>query len=412
VSLSGGLVPGKAPSITEPELLLPSQRWAARPLVPPGPISRPEIEAAAADALARECCLDLRSYDLKHLDLGSDSDGTTWTNLIFGLNDRKPHASMDGCSFEHTTLQGCFFVAVELRRVDFTECELYECDLRFATFRGVRLGSVKMVGCDMYGAAIEAATIATGLRFERSTLPQFGDGITGLQWAAVAGKRPPSLAGEDRDYYPEFLKRTRYERPLKEGDVAGAVDERLVGAAAGYRQLSGYWTSQGRFQDANRAYARSRRIERRAAAPGQWVARRVGKEGSFGLSPAARKARRASASRRERYEARMLQPVRWAFLWLAEVTSCFGQSLTRVATSLFVVAVGPGIGYWISGGVKHVNGLPDDLLFSLARLTAFTPAGMEPATRGVEWAGVTQAVLGILLLGLFGYVLGNELRQS
>ena len=108
----------------------------------------------------------------------------------------------------------------------------------------------------------------------------------------------------------------------------------------------------------------------------------------------------------------MLRPLVWLGLWVADVTSCFGQSLTRVAATLLVVAIVPGIAYSSLHGVSGAHGLADDLLLSVSRLTAYTPPGVRPVGRVVVWIGIVQSALGIGLIGLFGFVLGNVLRQS
>lgn len=378
-------------------------------------ISAGTIEMASEQANRLNCYLDLRGVRLEGSDLGSERgvERKHWRRLIFGMNDRRPAASVTGCNFERTILTDCLFAAMDLPRLDFTECDLIDCDFRFATFLGVRLGSAHFVRCDMYGACMQAASVAGNVHFELSSLPQFGDGITGLDWSAVDNPGgPPAVVGEHPDVYLEFLKRTRDERPPKSGSILHAVDNRLAGAAADYRRLSGYWGAQGRFRDANCAYTRSRRLERKAASPLFAISRRIRHEGRFSEPRDRRRARRASWSPLERFRGRAMRPLTWLGLWVADLTTRFGQSLGRVFATLLLVAIVPGLAYELWGGVHGARSLWDDLLFSIARLTAATPAGMQPATKLVEWTGILQSLIGISLVGLFGYVLGNVLRQS
>lgn len=97
---------------------------------------------------------------------------------------------------------------------------------------------------------------------------------------------------------------------------------------------------------------------------------------------------------------------------MADLVCEFGQNLTRVIAALGVVTVLPGVLFAIAGGVTGAHDIWDTLLFSAARMTAATPGGLQPANALVEWIGVAQGFLGIALLGLFGFVLGNTLRQS
>lgn len=373
------------------------------------------IETAAALAQQVDCYLDLRGFRLDGLDLGGERDAErkTWNRLIFGMNDRRPAASVDRCNFERAVLTDCLFAGMELIGLDFTECELTDCDFRFATFRGVRLGSARIVRCDLYGASMESATIMSNIHFELSSLPQFGDGITGLDWSAVANPDgSPAIVGEKADLYLEFLKRTKDERPPNGRSILDAVDDRLPGAAAGYRRLSGYWAAQGQFWDANSAYTHSRRLEREASSPWFAISRRIHHEGRFSEPRAQRHAHRAEWSLRQRFQSRGMRPVAWIGLWVADLTCRFGQSLTRVFVTLLTVALVPGIAYALFGGVTGAKDVFDDLLFSISRLTAVTPAKLASATQLVEWVGAVQSLVGIALVGLFGYVLGNVLRQA
>ena len=93
----------------------------------------------------------------------------------------------------------------------------------------------------------------------------------------------------------------------------------------------------------------------------------------------------------------------------------FGESLPRVFPWIALLIAVPALGYWISGGIQLDGGgdadVWDCLLFSAGRLAASTPERLS-ATVAVEWIGVAQTFLGIALLGLLGFVLGNKLRSS
>ena len=94
----------------------------------------------------------------------------------------------------------------------------------------------------------------------------------------------------------------------------------------------------------------------------------------------------------------------------------FGESLPRVFPWIALLIAVPALGYWISGGIQldggRKAGVGHCLLFSAGRLAASTPERLSAATVAVEWIGVAQTFLGIALLGLLGFVLGNKLRSS
>jgi hypothetical protein len=147
-----------------------------------------------------------------------------------------------------------------------------------------------------------------------------------------------------------------------------------------YRGLSSLFSGRGSFDDAGAAYVYSRRLERRARGP-------------F-------------------YRASRFRPFSWLWLWIADLVCGFGESLPRVVAWIAALALLPGLGYRLFGGVVGAHGLLDDLLYSLSSLTSSQPSGLNAAVRLVSWIGVVQTFLGVALLGLFGFVLGNKIRNS
>jgi len=52
------------------------------------------------------------------------------------------------------------------------------------------------------------------------------------------------------------------------------------------------------------------------------------------------------------------------------------------------------------------------LQYALATFTTMQFGELRPACDWVRWASVLQAMLGIALTGLLGFVLGNKIRRS
>jgi uncharacterized protein YjbI with pentapeptide repeats len=381
---------------------------------------RPWLEAQIADAHDNGHNLNLCGSSLEGLDLGSltDDERPKWNGLVFGVEGKDQPANLSRVRFSKAVLTECRFANVIFDRVDFTECELVDCDLRYAQFRSARLGHATFERCDMFGASIHTGTIATDLHFRWSTLPELGGGITGLEWSSFDNDDlAAALAGENAKMYASLLSRTEQERPEDAKNVADAIDERLLGAAANYRRLSGYFATQGSYNDADTAYRRSKRLDRQSAGPRYAYTRRHRQEGTFlkvpnehGIQQTIMRQRKRSLL--ERWKDRFLHPLRWSWLWVADITSRFGQSLWAVTVTILAVTFLPGFAYALWGGVKGAHGLGDNLYYSASHLAAANPAHLEPAGRLVEWLGLVQSTLALTLVALFGFVLGNLLRQS
>jgi len=383
---------------------------------------RPWLEAQIAEARRNGHNLDLCGCSLQGLDLGSRAgdEWPKWNGIVFGVegSDHRRPTNLTRVRFSKAELTECRFANVIFDQVDFTECKLIDCDLRYAQFRSARLGHATFERCDMFGTSFQPGTIATDIHFRWSTLPELGAGITGLEWCSFQNDdRAAALAGEDAQMYASLLLRTEKERPDDAKKVADAIDERLLGAAANYRRLSGYFGTQGRYSDADAAYRHSKRLERQSAGPGYAYTRRHRHEGTFlkvrddhGVEQTIMRRRKPSLLKR--FKDRFLRPLRWSWLWVADLTSRFGQSLWAVAATLLAVTFFPGFAYAIWGGVNGANNLGDDLYYSASHLAAANPARLEASGRLVEWLGLIQSTLAVTLVALFGFVLGNVLRQS
>lgn len=110
--------------------------------------------------------------------------------------------------------------------------------------------------------------------------------------------------------------------------------------------------------------------------------------------------------------------------WLCD----YGESVQRVLAALVVVYVAFVAIYGVTGAVTRttttplgvtrqvVRSVPDLALFSLTAMTsgksvAAPTTGLEASDADVHLLIALQSVLGIVLLGLFGFVLGNRVRR-
>jgi hypothetical protein len=311
--------------------------------------------------------------------------------------------------------------------------------------------------CDFYGAHFRDNNLLGDAKFVATSLTLCAlEGTRGFTYANVPSPRNKRWRfGDAREpgliqqacvqKYSAFLDRI----PAAEAQVrsAKALDDRLREAADAYRYFAGVWTSQGALADAAASYAAAQRLERHNASPIYRFGERLRHKRT---SPAWR--RPESARRGFLWIKRSFNWIRrgclviaalivslasprigrWLFLWIGAVIADFGNSLQRVLVCLLIVAFAPGIGFRLFGGVdsekvvsyrldqtthiqtrrtvENVCGLGDCLLFSVGRLTTTNPDRLKPTTRSAELIDELQPILGVALLGLFGFVLGNKLR--
>lgn len=301
--------------------------------------------------------LDLRGYDLRNLNLS----GSRFERVIFGGGDG-PSAQLGGANFSRSTFSACSFAQVDLDDVDLSRCRFDDCDLE--------------------GAAVTERTSMKGTRFLLSQLPESIGLARGLHWDGFSpGRDDPALVMEDESSYRSFL---RPDSEMVGGsevtDLGALLDGRLDEAARFYRELSISWTKNGRFRDADSAYAHARRLEREAMGP--------------------------------RFRGRPFRPVPWLGLWLSDLLCGFGENASRFVPWAVALALLPGVVYWLAGGVDGGHGLADDLLFSASSLAAATPARLTSTNPLINWISVIQILTGVALLGVWGFTLGQKIRHG
>jgi hypothetical protein len=328
----------------------------------------------------RNVCFGRHNGDGPALLMGTKFGGSRFEDCSFVYAELMDTKFMD-TEFGASCFKDCSFVHAELTKTYFRGCRFVDCDFRFSRFSGAQLAEAHILRSDFYRAQLGEGTVMARVHIELSSMSSTGlEGTLDLEWQSFKRRGgAPALVQESAALYPSFLRRTEEERP-RENTVEHALASRLEDAARVYRGLSGLWAGHGSFDDAGAAYAYGRRLERQARGP-------------F-------------------YRGSRFRPLSWLWLWVADVVCGFGESLPRVVVWIGALALLPGLGYRLFGGVVGAHGLLDDLLYSLSSLTSSHPSNLDAANRLVSWIGVVQTFLGVALLGLFGFVLGNKIRNS
>jgi uncharacterized protein YjbI with pentapeptide repeats len=420
--------------------------------------------------------VDLQGARLDNADLAGEKDvdfanGVLFKHVRFGVS-REP-GNPEPASCKRTSMRGDSFVECRFNYVLFDEadlrlCSLERCDFRYAQFRNTTLQGTQMAWCDLYRSFFDSGTVFAPKELNGISLTRaWVAGIVDLRSKAFREAGAAALIQEqDECTYYAFLHRTLEERP---DNPVGAVEDRFSDAAMVYRRLAGVWQGQGAYSDAAWAYVHSRRLERRDNSPLRarfkpedcWLNTPAGDDGEERLKalaksthprprprlPVIEKDRWSSARKRQTSlrEARaelgksalfswLAKTLKWAVLMAADALCSFGESLYRVFFWLIAIAAVPGIVYALSGGVREkldgqsilsgahgeslvqhfrrTRDLGNCLLLSISQMANSSPDKLRAPTGAAEVVGITQTLLGIALLGLLGFVLGNKLRNS
>jgi hypothetical protein len=116
--------------------------------------------------------------------------------------------------------------------------------------------------------------------------------------------------------------------------------------------------------------------------------------------------------------------LKWIGDWLVDLICGYGESFLRVLATLAAVYILFTLGYGLTSSVLRVTAGPegtareftgdpvDWAIFSLGALTTMDPAGLEARSNVVQLVAGVEALLGIFLTGLLGFVVANRIRRS
>jgi uncharacterized protein YjbI with pentapeptide repeats len=349
----------------------------------------------------------LEEADLSEGDLsGADFSGAVAGQVCLSqamLEDAKfEGAAMRFANLSEALLDGTNFTRADLWGTDFTGADADD-----TVFRGARLDEAKLADANLTQADFEGASLTKAV-FTGSRLR--GASFTGakLDGADFSGADLSDTNLVRLNLATCRLRHARFSGAWLNGtrmqveQLGGAVGEEVAGdfatAQESYLALEQNWKSVGDKDAASWAYKRGRRMGRHhagAQAKAAWAAR----------------------------DGRGM--VRHGYRWIAdrfvEWLCDYGESLSRIARAFFILIVVFGILYGMTGGLFISEG-PDagptynplDLMSysALNMMTANPPEiGLKPTGRVTNLLVGIEGAVGIILMGLFGFVLGNRLRR-
>lgn len=328
-------------------------------------------EASFAHAMLEDAHFErasLRFADLRQ----SLLDGATFRNAdLWG-------ARLDGCDADEAS-----FAEARLDEASLTDGNFSQADFSSASLKKARLDGARLRNANFLGARLEGATLK-GADLSHASLARVNLTSSDLDHVRLAGA---------------WLENTRMRLDQLGGAVGEEKDRDYAAARQAYVALEQNFRSLGDSEGESWAFRKSRAMARaekgRAAAQG-WRGKR----------------RRVAA--------------RAAFSWLSDsfvAWLCdYGESLWRVVRAFFSMVAGFALLYGVSGSLTRaaVGGgrVPtrdpfDLLVFSFTNMlsTSAPDIGVKPANEAVALLVSLQGAVGIVLIGLFGYVLGNRMHR-
>lgn len=359
-------------------------------------------------------------------------------------------ANLEGADLRHANLTRAKLSTVHAEGARMWMANLAGADLRGADLRRADLHSSNLREGDLSGANLESARLvkaflyAANLRGVRMVGADVRDAyfkLANLQRADLRGLDLISAESLEGAYFHGAKLQGVDVTRRHLGEVVGEErDGEYLLAMDAYRALKNSFRDSGRYDDAGWAYVRERMMERMTHHPK--LARRYYSASAvltplYGKNLAERgpgahaqdRLGRPTAPTRRRGR-RVEQVARWSYFylkhtgkwladWVVEAVCGYGESVVRVLATLLGLWFIAALWYRVCWGVigsdgASVTGFGDYLLYSLAGLTTTSFDHLRPRLH-VGWVPLVtaiEALLGIFLTGLLGFVLANRIRRS
>ena len=301
-------------------------------------------------------------------------------------------ALLDGADFTDADLWGTDFTGADaddtvFRNARLDEANLTDTNLTQADFEGASLTKAVLAGSRLRGASFTGAKLDgadfSGADLSDTNLVRLNLATCHLRHARFSGA---------------WLNGTRMHVEQLGGAVGEEVDGAFSAAQSSYLALEQNWKSIGDQDAASWAYKRGRRMGRHQAgaqAKAAWVARDIAGVTRHGY--------------------------RWIADRFVEWLCDYGESLSRITRAFALLIVVFAALFGMTGGLYIVEGPdagptynPIDLVSysALNMMTANPPEiGLKPTGRVTNLLVGIEGAVGIILMGLFGFVLGNRLRR-
>jgi uncharacterized protein YjbI with pentapeptide repeats len=381
--------------------------------------------------------INLRGADLQRTDLtGANLQEANLEGAsLHGANLRNANlqeANLWNANLQQAILIGANFQEAVLGYADLQGANLEVTNLQEANLEGASLQGANMGCADLQGANMGYADLQ-GAKLMSANLQEANLGVVDLQGANLAGA---DLQGARLGYADlqgtnlwgvqlqgAFFSGARLDHTeMDQGFLGPAIGEELArdypGARDAYLRLKQNFDDLGDYAASSWAYRKERQMEKMCSAP--WRAREFYGRSQLDDTWDWMETRRIAGP--PTWHPRVLwfysrHTLKWLADWFVELLCDYGESIRRVVAWMLLVILGFAAYYQVSHAVvtssqDAATSLWDHLIFSLGAFTTLQPARLQAARPGVELLTTVQAIIGISLAGLLGFVAGNRIRRS
>lgn len=306
-----------------------------------------------------------------------------------------------GVDFSGQKLEGVDFSGCRLERVSFKQCELVHCrfrkaiiewsDFRYARIENGTFEDARIEFCDFYRAFLDGVIIFNHSNISNCSFNKtyFGDSAMIRRRELVGGR----ILQQDADAYRKFLTEWHMygtgERKNDVGTVSDwsadeALKTRWDEAEEIFKNFNAQWTGKGFIADGNWAYVRGRRMERRRM-----------------MSELFRKG--IGIKRKLVNICHIMTNV------ASDILFGYGESMTKMVLTYIVTVF---LFAWAFTSNVSLLEYGEALSVSLKNMAGMDSEVLRDVSPLVDMLNVVQTTIGIVLTGIFGFILGNKIRNQ
>jgi len=376
------------------------------------PITRPALEKLISEKRIEH--VDLSEINVDGLDFSgchlenvifcsSANNNRSITDLHFNGASLKnvffDHASLLNISFDSkekqlTQLEAVSFARCELTKSRFRNTRLQQCDLRYAEFNSGTFEKAQLDFCDLYRTFFIGIIIFRQTQIKNCSLKYafFDEGAYIRRDNLAGGRILQQNAKAYRSFLIDWHKSGLGTRKNDQGKVSDwspqqALKSRFEDAEEIYKTLNGLWQSKGFYTDANWAYVMGKKME------------------LYRMIADLRYRRDMSVFSIGKNIIRILWNA-FTFIFFG-----YGESLTKmVLTYLLTVIIFAY--FYMNSPETGIAEYFTALAVSFKNMVAMTPDHLKELTPFIDLLNLLQTSIGILLTGIFGFILGNKIRNQ
>ena len=311
------------------------------------------------------------------------------TKEVIGVDlsgQRLEKIDFSGCRIERTSFKGCELVHCRFRNAKISWSDFRYAEIQHGTFEGAEIEF-----SDFYRAFIDGVVIFSGSSFSNCSLNK-----TYLGECAIIRKenlKDNKILQQNKEDYRKFLvdwhtygtgERTNDVNVKSDWSPDAAVEARWSDAEVIYKNLNALWAGKGYFADGNWAYVQGRKMERR---------RMISQMSDKSVKPIAKIANV------------------WNIIsnTFSDVFFGYGESMLKMILTYILTVF---IFAWAFTENVSILEYTQALAISLKNMAGMDSETIRGVSPLVDMLNVVQTTIGILLTGIFGFILGNKIRNQ